>query len=136
MRLPNHPVLHRRFEGLAVFIFCLAVYYLSGFGWLMFALLFFLPDAGAIGYLKSPRLGGMMYNLTHWYVWPVLLVGISYIMTLRGISGPTVTPHLMPIALIWGAHIAFDRMLGWGLKTEESFYHTDMGQKSRWPRKD
>lgn len=133
--LPNHPVRHRRIEGLAVFLFCVAVYFMSGFGWLMFILLFFLPDAGAIGYLKSPRLGGIMYNLTHWYVWPILLVGISYVMTLRGMSGPTFTPHLMPIALIWGAHIAFDRMLGWGLKTEESFYHTDMGLKHRIGRK-
>lgn len=110
--LPNHPVRHRRLEALAVFLFCLAVYFMSGFSWLMFLVLFFLPDIGAIGYLKSPRLGGILYNLTHWFVWPILLVAISYILSLRGMSGPTATPHLMPIALIWGAHIAFDRMLG------------------------
>lgn len=133
--LPNHPVRHRRLEALAVFLFCLAVYFMSGFSLLMFLVLFFLPDIGAVGYLKSPRLGGILYNLTHWFVWPILLVAISYILSLRGMSGPTFTPHLMPIALIWGAHIAFDRMLGWGLKTEESFYHTDMGLKPRIGRK-
>jgi len=133
--LPNHPVRHRRVEAFAVFVFCLVVYHLSGFSWVMFLVLFFLPDIGAIGYLKSPRLGGILYNLTHWYVWPILLVGISYLMSLRGISGPTAQPHLMPIALIWAAHISFDRMLGWGLKTEESFYHTGMGLKKRLGKK-
>jgi len=133
--LPNHPVRHRRIEALFFFLACLVIYFMSGFSWIMFLLLFFLPDAGAIGYLKSPRLGGIMYNLTHWYVWPVLLLAASYVLSLRGMSGPTVTPNLMPIALIWAAHISFDRMLGWGLKTEESFYHTDMGLKPRYGRK-
>ena len=133
--LPNHPVFHRRIESLFFFLFCLVISFMSGFSWLFFLVMFFLPDVGAIGYLKSPRLGGIMYNLTHWYVWPVLLIALSYIMTLRGMSGPTFTPHLTPVALIWAAHISFDRMLGWGLKTEESFYHTDMGLKPRIGRK-
>ena len=132
--LPNNPVRHRRLEGLAIFIFCIATYYLSGFGWLFFILLFFLPDLGAIGYLKSHRLGGILYNLTHWYIWPILLVALAYFGSLKAINGPTLPSQHMPIALIWGSHIAFDRMLGWGLKTGDSFYNTDMGEK-RNPRK-
>jgi len=124
--LPNNPVIHRRIEGLAIFLAALYLYHQSGHSWLLFALCFFLPDAGAIGYLKSARLGGMMYNLTHWFLWPVIL-GLVWMK----IGNDTV----QAIAIIGAAHIAFDRMLGWGLKTEESFYHTDMGLKPRIGRK-
>jgi len=126
MKLPNNPVVHRRLEGLAIFLTGLYLYHLGGHSWGFFALLFFVPDAGAIGYLKGPRLGGIMYNLTHWFVWPIIL-GLVWMKT-----GDTT---LKAVALIWGIHIAFDRMLGWGLKTEEGFYHTDMGLKPRIGRK-
>ena len=129
--LPNHPIRHRRIEALFFFLAYLVIYFMSGFSWLLFLILFFVPDIGAIGYLKSRRLGGILYNLTHWYVWPILLLALSYILSLRGMSGPTTTYPLLPIALIWAAHISFDRMLGYGLKTEQSFHHTDMGLKGR-----
>jgi hypothetical protein len=32
-------------------------------------------------------------------------------------------------ALIWLAHIAHDRIVGWGLETEKSFFHTDLGTR-------
>ena len=121
-----NPVSLRRVESLAIFIVLVAAYFMSGYSWWVFLLCFFLPDAGAIGYLKSPRLGGIMYNIAHWYVWPILL-GMAAI-------------HLGSVpmkmgALIWGSHLAFDRMLGWGFKTPESFYHTGMGEKSSRYRK-
>ncbi len=124
--LPNNPVVHRRVEALAILLVCLWLYYLGGHSWLFFLILFLLPDAGAIGYLKSPRLGGIMYNMTHWFLWPILLA------TIWMQTGNSV---FKAVALIWGAHIAFDRMIGWGLKTHESFYHTDMGLKPRIGRK-
>ncbi len=126
MKLPNNPVMHRRGEGLAIFLAGLVLYHLGGHSWLFFLILFFLPDAGAVGYLKSARLGGILYNLTHWFVWPIILGAIWM---------KTGNPTLKAIAIIWATHIAFDRMLGWGLKTEESFYHTCMGLKPRIGRK-
>ncbi len=120
----THPIALRRTEMLAVFCLGLTAYYFSGYSWLTFILLFFLPDAGAIGYLKSHKLGSTLYNLTHWLIWPSALG--TY-----GVLADHSTAKM--IAIIWITHVAFDRMLGWGFKTGGSFYETGMGRK-RDPR--
>ena len=116
----THPISLRRAEALIVFILGLTVYYHNGYSWLTFTLLFFLPDAGAIGYFKSHKLGGSMYNLTHWLIWPLALGAFGVI-----------TDHASAkmVAIIWITHVCFDRMLGWGFKTGGSFYQTAMGDK-------
>ena len=48
---------------------------------------------------------------------------------------PSILPALTTdqereVALVWAAQVAFDRAIGWGLKSEQSFCHTDMGLKS------
>jgi len=115
----THPIALRRVEALVVFTLGLMAYYYSGYSWLTFTLLFFLPDAGAVGYLKSHKLGSMLYNLTHWIIWPLAL----------GVYG-VLTDHSTAkmLAIIWITHVMFDRMLGWGFKTGGSFYQTGMGQ--------
>jgi hypothetical protein len=35
----------------------------------------------------------------------------------------------MQVALIWGAHISFDRVVGWGLKHPDRFCNTDLGRR-------
>lgn len=121
----TRPIALRRFEALAVFFIGLAVYHHSGHSWLTFALLFFVPDAGAIGYAASHKLGSTLYNLTHWLVWPLALGAFGILHD-----------HAMAqmIAMIWVTHVAFDRMLGWGFKNGGSFYETGMGDKTD-PRK-
>lgn len=121
----THPIALRRIEALAVFILGLTAYHYSGYSWLTFALLFFLPDAGAVGYVKSRKLGSTLYNLTHWLIWPLALG--SY-----GVLTDHNTAKM--IAIIWITHVMFDRMLGWGFKTGGSFYQTGMGEKKD-PRK-
>ena len=71
-------------------------------------------------YLIDRRTGGAVYNLAHFYLWPVALGAF-------GILGESLGAQMA--ALIWGGHVAFDRALGWGLKYETSFCHTDMGVK-------
>ena len=73
-----------------------------------------------MAYFKNPRIGGMVYNITHFLALPIILgLGSVY-------SGDILSQQ---IALIWVSHIAFDRMLGWGLKFDNSFCNTDMGLK-------
>ena len=116
------PVTQRRLEAGAVLIAAVVAYSQVGAGWPLFAALFFVPDLSIAVYLVGPRAGGVAYNLAHFYVWPLLLTGW---VALGGAP-----PLALPIALVWAAHIAFDRVLGWGLKSEESFMHTDMGLQS------
>ena len=122
----TNPIALRRVEALFVFLFGLTLYHHSGYSWLTFALLFFLPDAGAIGYLKSHKLGSTLYNLTHWLIWPFALGAY-------GIWQDHNTAKM--IAIIWITHVCFDRMLGWGFKTGGSFYDTGMGLKKRFGAK-
>jgi len=116
----TRPILLRRFEALTIFIIGLTAYHFSGYSWLIFALLFFLPDVGAVGYFKSHSLGSTLYNLTHWLIWPLLLG--TY-----GLFADQETAKM--IAIIWITHVCFDRMLGWGFKSGGSFYQTGMGDK-------
>jgi len=115
------PVLQRRAEGAAMLAAAMVAYGQLEFSWGFFAACFFLPDLSIALYLVGPRVGGAAYNLAHFFVWP-LAIGAF------GVLGAS--PLVQQVALIWAAHIAFDRALGWGLKYEQSFCHTDMGLKS------
>ena len=118
---PLDPVLQRRIEAAALLAAAIVAYGLLGFSWSVFALCFFLPDLAILFYLKNPRVGGAAYNLSHFFLWPILVGAF-------GVLGDSLPAQ--QAALVWGAHIAFDRALGWGLKYEQSFCHTDMGLKT------
>ncbi len=116
-----HPVAQRRIEATAMLVAALVAYAQLGFSWGTFALCFFLPDLSIAVYLLGARAGGIAYNGAHFFLWPILVGAFG---VLEGV------PVAQQAALVWAAHIAFDRALGWGLKYEQSFCHTDMGRKS------
>lgn len=72
-----------------------------------------------LGYLVGPRLGAMGYNLLHTYPLPaaLVLIGVTFAI-----------PLALHLALIWAAHIAFDRIFGYGLKFPEAFGLTHLGR--------
>lgn len=113
----GNTVLLQRLEGLAALGFGIAAYIWLGQSWLAFALLFFVPDLFMLGYLRSPRVGAMSYNLVHTYAAPALLA----------LSGLVLGPIAYGLAAIWVAHIGADRLLGYGLKRETGFDQTHLG---------
>jgi len=118
------PHLILRLEGAAVLIAAVAAYAVAGQGWAMFAALFLAPDLSMLGYLRGPRLGAALYNAGHSHLIPAAL----------GALGLTLAqPVLVAIALIWVAHIGFDRMLGFGLKYPDAFGHTHLASKRTPP---
>ena len=116
----TQPVLHRRIESALILAACIWWYFSQGYSGLMFALLFMTPDFSIAAYWVNKRVGGIVYNLAHFYGWGVMLFLVGH---LQG------QDFWMAIGLIWMAHCAFDRTLGWGLKFEGGFCDTDMGQK-------
>ena len=110
-------ILLQRLEGLAALALGVAAYSGLGQSWWAFALLFLAPDLTMLGYLRSPRLGALTYNLGHTYAAPGLL-------TLAGLA---LGPLAYGLAAIWVAHIGFDRLLGYGLKLEAGFEQTHLG---------
>src|SRR5262249_41216650 len=106
-----------RAEGLAIFAAALALYAHAGYAMGFFAALFFVPDLSMLGYLGGPRWGALFYNSAHSLLGPLLLGGVAVLAL----------PAAAPYALIWAAHVGFDRALGYGLKYATAFGHTHLG---------
>ncbi len=111
------PGLLLRLEGAALLGLAVLFYARSDDGWGLFALLFLVPDVAMLGYLANPRLGAALYNAAHVTIGPATL----------GVFGLTMAPAAVPVALIWAAHIGFDRAVGYGLKYPDRFQHTHLG---------
>jgi hypothetical protein len=111
-----------RLEGLAVLAASLLFYRWQLESWWTFLLLFFVPDVTMVGYAAGPAIGARVYNLAHNYVGPVFLVCWALSIGRQDV---------VPYALIWTAHIGFDRALGFGLKYQTGFGHTHLGQLPR-----
>ena len=114
-----------RLEGLLVLGVAVAVFHALGGGWLMFAVLFLVPDLSMLGYLAGPRIGAACYKAGHSYLGPALLGAAGLYMS---------APLIQQIAAIWVAHVGFDRALGYGLKYAEGFGFTHLGFKGRAAR--
>jgi hypothetical protein len=108
-----------RAEGLALFAGTTLFYLISDSPWQLYALLFFAPDLGFLGYLFGPRVGALVYNALHSTVAPLALA-IAGIVALWPLAGT--------LAMIWLAHIGFDRALGYGLKYSSGFGFTHLGR--------
>lgn len=104
-------------EGGAVLLLAGILYHQSQGGWLLFALLFLVPDLFMIGYLFSKRAGAILYNLAHTYTVPLLWLVVVWA------NGPIWYRWL---GLIWMAHIGWDRLIGYGLKYETDFKDTHL----------
>lgn len=113
------PKLLLRLEGAALLAAASFVYGHIGGGWGLFALLFFAPDLSFIAYLAGPRIGALGYNCVHTTLAPLLLgaLGVWF--------GEIMLTHF---ALIYLAHIGFDRALGYGLKYGTGFGDTHLGR--------
>src|SRR5713101_4516570 len=111
------PKLLLHVEGAAILMLCVFFYHQLHASWLLFAILFLTPDLFMLGYLLNTRAGAATYNLVHTLTLPLTLLFLSYLEHW----------HLAPaIALIWTAHIAFDRLLGYGLKYPTLFKDTHL----------
>jgi hypothetical protein len=111
-----------RLEGAGVLIASTCVYHWLHGSWLLFAVLFLVPDLSMVGYLIDARVGSITYNTIHTYLGPLLLAAYS-------LTGDHHAALL--IALIWIAHIGFDRLLGYGLKYPTGFKDTHLGRAQR-----
>ena len=107
-----------KLEEIAIFLFCIFLFNMLDFAWWWFPALLMLPDVGMIGYLISPRIGALTYNLLHHRL-------VASVIALYALSYGDDFWTL--IALIFLAHISFDRALGYGLKYNDRFSNTHLG---------
>ena len=111
-----------RLEGAVALGAAMLAYRATGASWGLFAGLFLLPDLSMLGYLANRRLGAAIYNAGHTYLAPAALAALGW---------ATNTPALFAPALIWAAHIGFDRLMGYGLKYGTAFGATHLGWRGK-----
>ncbi|HKV60717.1 MAG TPA: DUF4260 domain-containing protein [Candidatus Acidoferrum sp.] len=109
------PLLH--LEGAAVFLLSLFAFQWSHVTWLLFLVLFLVPDLSMLAYLAGPRGGAVFYNALHTYLGPVILAAVSFAAQ---------NLIVFAISITWTSHIALDRMLGFGLKYPTRFQDTHL----------
>ena len=119
------PKLLLRVEGLLVLLVAILMYRELGVSWWMFVLLFLVPDLSMVGYVSGTALGAVTYNVVHTYTLPAGL----WVLGFSGERG-----WVMGVALIWAAHIGFDRLIGFGLKYPAVFKPTHMQQVAVEPQ--
>jgi hypothetical protein len=85
--------------------------------WMYWAL-FLTPDIGFIGYTMNAKVGAFTYNFLHHK-------GVAIAIYLLGLYFYA-EPFQFAGLLLFG-HSSFDRVLGYGLKFEDSFQHTHLG---------
>lgn len=108
-----------RLEGLAIFLFSLMAYEFMGFQWGFFILIFLVPDLSLLAYFHSQRVGAIVYNIMHSYILPLMLLAYGFFVS---------SSNANQVAIVWIAHIGFDRTLGFGLKYSRGFRYTHFGK--------
>lgn len=106
-----------RLEGAAGLVLAMILYERQHGAWLLFIVLILAPDLAMLGYLAGTRVGAACYNAVHTLVLPAALAGYGVL---------TAHPLTVRLSLIWFAHIAGDRLLGFGLKYPERFQDTHL----------
>jgi len=101
----------------AMGIYLLSIYNLHLSFWL-WAILFFSPDIGMLGYLVNTKVGAVVYNLFHHKGIAIILAATGYYLH---------NDVLTSIGILLFAHASFDRIMGYGLKYEDSFKNTHLG---------
>ncbi len=99
--------------GLSIFLFSRL-----DFAWWWYPTLLFVPDLSMLGYLINTKIGALTYNMIH-----VKALGISiYLIGVLLASQP-----IQLAGLILFGHSSMDRILGYGLKFQDAFTHTHLG---------
>jgi hypothetical protein len=111
-----------RLEGLTLFAAMTLLYAVWDGSWWVYFILFLAPDISFAGYLAGPKAGAVIYNAAHSYMAPMTLMTTGFALS---------APLVLSIAMIWLAHIGFDRALGYGLKYFAGFGFTHLGRIGR-----
>jgi hypothetical protein len=111
-----------RLDGGVIFVASIFLFAATHQPWWVYPVLLFVPDIFMIGYLRDTKVGAFSYNVGHSYFLPSLVVLIGWEWH-----------HILSIAVgvIWIGHIGMDRLLGYGLKYDDNFKNTHLGNLAK-----
>jgi len=108
-----------KLEELSMFLFSIYLFSQLSFAWWWYLALILLPDISMIGYLVNDKVGAACYNIAHHK-------GIALAIFVAGLYVKNETLQLAGIILF--GHSSMDRMMGYGLKYNEGFKFTHLGE--------
>lgn len=118
-----NPIVLQRIEAVATAAAVVVAFVVLGYAWWWLPVLFIGFDISAVGYLRGPRWGSVLYNVGHSYAVPTILAAVWAIGSMLGQR-----PEILGIVTgAWIFHIAVDRALGFGLKYPDAFGSTHLG---------
>lgn len=108
-----------KIEELTMFLISIFLFLQLDYAWWVYLAFILAPDIGMLGYALNTRIGALTYNLFHHK-------GIAIFIGFLGIWWGVAELQLAGIILF--GHSSMDRMLGYGLKFQDNFKHTHLGQ--------
>lgn len=108
-----------KLEELAMFLASLYVLYYFDAAWWFYLLVLLGPDISMLGYLAGNKTGAWSYNLFHHKGIALVLFAIGFIMN---------NDALITTGIILFGHASMDRVFGYGLKYENGFKFTHLGE--------
>lgn len=107
-----------RWEEVGQFVLSIILFQQLDFAWWTYPAFFFAPDVSMLGYAVNTRIGAFTYNVFHHKFIALMIWGVGNLLHVE----------LLQLAgLILFGHAAFDRILGYGLKYNDSFQSTHLG---------
>lgn len=108
-----------KLEELGQFLLSIILFNQLEYSWWVFPACILLPDISMIGYLFNSRAGAWSYNFFHHKFVAIVIWGLGFglhhsLLSLTGV-------------ILFG-HSSMDRALGYGLKFNDSFHHTHLGE--------
>ncbi len=108
-----------KLEEFAMFLFSIYLFSQLHFAWWWYLALILLPDISMVGYLVNNKIGAACYNIAHHK-------GIALVIYVAGLYLHNETVQLIGIILF--GHSSMDRTMGYGLKYNEGFKFTHLGE--------
>jgi hypothetical protein len=124
-----------KLEELAMWIGCVILLYVSQAAWWWYALMFLGPDVSMLGYLVNTKVGAWSYNLFHHKGMALFITLLGFALNLPN-DGPSNMPDtdfLIYVGIILFGHSSMDRFFGYGLKYENGFKFTHLGEIGKRP---
>jgi len=107
-----------RLEAAVLLVGALISYATTKQHWWLVPVVLLLPDVAMLGYVRDTRIGAIVYNVAHTTPVPALIIGLGWWQH---------RPLVLGLGLVWLAHLALDRLMGYGLKYDDHFQHTHLG---------
>lgn len=115
-----------KLEELGMWIACIILLYAIHVEWWLYLLMFLGPDLSMLGYMINNKVGAWSYNLFHHKGIAAIILIVGAIISNNNIFSSWA--WLFPIGLVLLGHSSMDRFFGYGLKYENGFKFTHLGE--------